>query len=115
MRPSIKFKIPAWVLAIALSACLLAITPRLVSQPAAPPPGSSPVVQAPVILDGKTVFTVPGLLSFSAQARAAAISARIRGLSEDVTTKPEPLAVSDAESSSDIMAGDLVLMSVTDQ
>ena len=63
----------------------------------------------------KTLFTVPGVLSFPAKARAAAISERIKDLSKDVMFKPESLSVADAEGTSDIMAGDLVVMSVTEQ
>jgi small-conductance mechanosensitive channel len=70
---------------------------------------------APVMVKGETVFEVQGVLSFPAGARADAISRRITDLSEDVTFDPKSLAVSDAEGTTDIVAGDLVLMSVTDQ
>jgi hypothetical protein len=70
---------------------------------------------APVIVRGETIFQVRGILSFSAAARAAAISQRITDLSQEVTFDPKSLAVSDAEGTSDIVAGDLVLMSVTDE
>jgi small-conductance mechanosensitive channel len=73
------------------------------------------VPEAPVTLNGKVVFQVRGILSFSAEARAAAITKRITDLSKDVTFDPRSLAVSDAEGTSDIVAGDLVLMSVTEQ
>ncbi len=70
---------------------------------------------APVTINGKVLFSVQGVLSFPASARAAAISARIHDLSKDVMFKPESLVVADAEGTSDIVAGDLVVMSVTDQ
>ena len=69
---------------------------------------------APVTIHGQTLFFVQGVLSFTAQARAAAISQRLQDLSEDVTAKPEALAIADGESSTDIVAGDLVLMSITE-
>lgn len=71
--------------------------------------------QAPVLLKGKPLFTVQGILSFPAGARAAAISSRIEDLSKDPEMERTPLTVADAEGTSDIMAGDLVVMSVTDQ
>jgi small-conductance mechanosensitive channel len=74
-----------------------------------------PVHQAAVTLKGKTVFSVQGMLSFSAEARADAISRRITDLSEDVAFDPKSLTVSNAEGASEIVAGDIVLMSVTDQ
>jgi small-conductance mechanosensitive channel len=88
----------------------------LASQPAtqtAPQGGNA--VQAPVELDGKVLFPVRGVLSFPPAARAAAITSRIEDLSKDVTLESKALTVSDAEGTSDISAGDLVVMSVTDQ
>ncbi len=70
---------------------------------------------APVQVKGETLFDVQGILSFPAEARAEAISKRITDLSADVTFDPKQLRVADAEGTSDILAGDLVLMSVTDQ
>lgn len=75
---------------------------------AAPPP-------APVLVHGKTLFSVGPVLSFPAQARAEAISKRIEDLSSDVRMRSVPITVADAENSSNIMAGDLVVMSVTNQ
>jgi small-conductance mechanosensitive channel len=85
------------------------------SQPVPQAPITAPVPQAPVTVGNKILFTVPGVLSFSAKARAAAITERIKDLSKDVMFKPESLSVADAEGTSDIMAGDLVVMSVTEQ
>jgi small-conductance mechanosensitive channel len=73
-----------------------------------------PVAHAPVEVRGKTLFEVQGILSFSAEARAEAISKRISELSTDVTFDPKSITVSDGEGTADIVAGDLVLMSVTD-
>jgi small-conductance mechanosensitive channel len=71
---------------------------------------------APVTLRGETLFEIPGLLhSFSAEARAAAISRRLNDLARDTTVDPRSISVVDTEDISDIVAGDLVIMSVTDQ
>ena len=56
-----------------------------------------------------------GLLSFSAAARADAISRRIRELSKDVLFNPQSVSVADSGISTDIMAADVIVMSVTDQ
>jgi len=79
------------------------------------PPGPPPVLQAPVIIQETTLFSVQGVLSFPAEARAAAISRRITEIAKDVSFKPEQLSVTDTEGSTDIVANDLVVMSVTDQ
>jgi small-conductance mechanosensitive channel len=74
-----------------------------------------PVSQAPVTVNGKTLFTVRGVLSLTAAARADAISRRIHELSKDILFKPDSVTVADSENSTDIMAGDVIVMSVTDQ
>jgi small-conductance mechanosensitive channel len=108
-------KRPARIHAAAFLACFLAICPQLTSRVAAQTTEPKPVAQASVSVKGKTLFTVPGVLSFSAEARAAAISERINNLSKDVTFKPESLTVVDKGNTTDIMAGDLIVMSVTSQ
>jgi small-conductance mechanosensitive channel len=80
-----------------------------------PQDDTTPVQQAAVKVNDKTLFTVQGVLSFPAEARAAAISKRIHELSKEVLFKPESMAVADSENTTDIMAGDLIVMSVTDQ
>jgi small-conductance mechanosensitive channel len=94
---------------------LLALCPLLRGQTANPPQQIKPVVQSPVTVNGKALFSVQGVLSFSAEARAAAITQRIKELSENVSAQANSLSIADAEGSSDIVAGDLVLMSVTEQ
>ncbi len=79
------------------------------------PPATPSIPQAPVTLDGKVLFSVRGVLSFPADARAAAISARIAEISKDIAFKPESLSVADTSGATDITANDLVIMSVTDQ
>jgi small-conductance mechanosensitive channel len=78
-------------------------------------PTAQKIVQAPVVLNGKTIFEVPGLFSFSAEARAAAITDRIKSLSKDTSFDQKSLVLAESEGSTDILAGDLVLMSITDQ
>lgn len=101
-----------------VGACVLGFLPALPQLSCEPAPASAQVERAPqaaVTVNGKAIFSVQGVLSFSAEARAAAIGRRIEDASRDVTFNPSSIAVDDAGSSSDIMAGDLILMSVTDQ
>jgi small-conductance mechanosensitive channel len=93
----------------------LTVGPQLLCQPAPQAPVVKPTPKATVAVNDKALFTVRGVLSFPAEARAAAISRRIEDLSKDVMFKPDSISVADAENTSDIMAGDLIVMSVTDQ
>lgn len=110
-----RFRRSATIHAAALLVSFLTICPPLTSRTAAQATAVPPPAQAPVTVGGKTLFMVQGVLSFPAQARARAISERINDLSKDVMFKPESLSVADAEGTADIMAADLVVMSVTDQ
>jgi small-conductance mechanosensitive channel len=92
-----------------------ALTAQSGSHPAPTASQSTPVQpESPVELQGKALFTVSGVLSFPAAARANAIQSRIDALSKDSSLDSQKLTVSDAEGASDIVAGDLVVMSVTD-
>ena len=74
-------------------------------------PGAS---GAPVVFEGKTLLTIETWGgSFSPEARARAVTERLALLSRDPRVKPE-LTTSEAENNTDILAGDLILMSVTD-
>lgn len=78
------------------------------------PAAVSPVEQSPVVLDGHTLFQVRGVLSFSAEARAQAISRRLEALVKDVSIDPASLIVAEEPNTTNILAGDRVLVSVTD-
>ncbi len=110
MRPVINFRRAAAQAAVLLLLCLAPLRLNGVQTPSA-----KSADQAPVVLNGQTLFSVRGILSFPAPARASAISRRIASLSADARFDPDSLRVSDSESSTDIMAGDLIVMSVTDQ
>jgi len=83
--------------------------------PQRPVPAVEQPHMAPVSINGKVLFQAQGVLSFTPEARAAAITKRITELSKNIAFDPQSRAVSDAEGTSDISAGDLVIMSVTDQ
>ncbi len=107
---------PSWATYAAafLFACLL-VNVSLFGQAAPPAAEVQKAPQTAVTVNGKAIFTVQGVLSFPAEARAAAISRRIEDISKDVTFKPQSIAIADSEGSTDIVAGDLIVMSVTDQ
>ena len=99
---------------ILILSLLLAAGWSLVAQPATT--AKSPAVPvAPVTVNGKDLFSVEGVLSFPAQARAHAISTRVHDLAKNVAYKSGSISVADSADTSDIVAGDLVLMSVTEQ
>jgi small-conductance mechanosensitive channel len=107
--------LPFPVLAVLLLAGFAAALPHACGQTPHPSDYTSAIPQAPVVLRGKTLFSVQGVLSFPAQDRAAAIGRRIGDLSRDVMFNPDSLKIVDAGRTADITAGDLIVMSVTDE
>jgi small-conductance mechanosensitive channel len=110
MRSISRYKCGILACSIVLAVCTEAVTQ---STTQAKP--SQPIPAATVEVRHQKLFEVRGVLSFSAEARAAAISKRIQELSKDVTFKPESLKTVDSTTTTDIVANDLVIMSVTDQ
>ena len=91
---------------LALSLCAVA----LAQQAAAPASGGTPVV-----IGRRTVFTIyTNLGPFSAQDRAVATSERLTRLARDLTASTETIAAVNTGTSTDITAGDRVLVTVTD-
>jgi len=79
-------------------------------------PGSAAPAEAPVIFNGRTLFTLRTAVgSFSPEARAEALQDRLITLSADRLAKIGPLTTVKGASSTDIDAGDVVLLSITDQ
>jgi small-conductance mechanosensitive channel len=68
--------------------------------------------QAAVVVDGETLFRVSRLKSLPAQFRADKIAERIRQLAEDPYLDVDSIAVTDDDISSDVMAGDTIILSV---
>lgn len=104
-----------WTFAVFLltCSCALANQPAAKSKPASAPAVVTP--EAPVIVNSTELFSVRGVLSLTAAARAEMIEKRIEALSKDVALQSQQLSVSNTEASTDIVAGDLIVMSVTDQ
>lgn len=73
-------------------------------------------VQAPVTLDGKTLFLVrERVFSFSPADRAKTISEKLGKLLRDPLFRADSIATSDTDATTDIVANDLIIMSVTDR
>ena len=86
---------------------------KTAAAPPAEPP--QPVVEEPVLLDTKQILTVStGLLSFTPRERARAISDRLDKVSRDRLLPVDKVAVVEAETTSDIVLQDRVLMTVTE-
>lgn len=72
--------------------------------------------QAPVTLDGKSLFMVrERVFSFSPNDRAKAISEKLGKLLKDPLFSAETITTADDEAATDIIAGDMIIMSVTDR
>jgi small-conductance mechanosensitive channel len=123
-RPLVSGLRSHWLRSIGLvaAALLLLNAPRLSAQ-AAPlrTQGPRPQIhahatpsQAPVVVDGRTLFYVQEReLSFSPADRAAAIHSRIEHLYRDAAIALDSIVVEESDESTDIVAGDLIVMSVT--
>ncbi|MFC6646052.1 mechanosensitive ion channel family protein [Granulicella cerasi] len=68
---------------------------------------------APVMLRGKELSRVHGILSFPADARAEAIGQHLEQVARDLTFDPANIKVNNYASTTDIAAGRLVLTSIT--
>jgi len=110
--------------AVLLTVALLGCSPASAKEetpPATPPadvvaPAPAPAhEQATVTLDGTALFTVKGrMLSFTPEERARAISERIHKLTQMPTLSLESLGIIPSETASDIVAGDIIIMTVSD-
>ena len=85
---------------------------------AAPPAKQTvapPLAAEPVLLDNQSVFTIAsGILAFTPQERARAISQRLNKVSRDRLLSSAMISVVDHETTSDIVVQDMILMTVTE-
>ncbi len=75
-----------------------------------PSPVSPPT--APVTLDGNILFYMPGFKTISPQLRAERIADRIKMLAEEPYFEPEKITFVSDQISTDVMAGDTIIVSV---
>lgn len=84
------------------------------------PTATSQAVQPPthenaeVTLDGRTLFRVRGVTSYTAEQRAKDLADRIQAIAADPSIRTDSLRVVETEESSNILAGDWKVMSVVD-
>jgi small-conductance mechanosensitive channel len=70
--------------------------------------------EAPVKLDGKTLFFVHGISSYPAELRASTISKRIKKAAEDTSSGSDSVRIIEVEEKSMIYAGTEFIMSIYD-
>jgi small-conductance mechanosensitive channel len=92
-------------------ACLTA-EPRLRAQTAPQTTPETEIATAPVTLDGITLFSVRGVSSLPAGARAGLISERIRSVAANPAIAAESIRTADSGEFTRIVAGDVTLMGV---
>lgn len=82
--------------------------------PPAPEPPKMPVGR--VMLDGKPLFTVQEkILSLTPEDRASLISARLARLARNPLFKADTITTVEGETTTDITAGDIIIMTVTEK
>lgn len=103
---------------ILMTATMASAAPQKKPVDSAPIPVKSIAPQLPeaqVELDGKPLLAIKAkVLSFSPEDRAKAVSSRLAKLIKDPLFNAESLKVMDSETTTDIVAGDTILMSVTE-
>jgi len=72
------------------------------------------IATAPVSIDGRVLFRVRGVTAFPAAERAAAIAVRIRALAGDDTIPASDLRLVESDHSTDIVAGNTIIVEVFD-
>jgi len=99
-----------------LSAAWLVTGPASAAETGAPAASeeTDEVVVAPVKIDGVTLLRVRGISSFPAEKRARLIAGRIEALAADRRFSPSALRVEEAQGTSRILAGDQLVITVTD-
>ncbi len=108
---------PYFILVILFTALQLMLTPcGCMAKDKAPPakPQLSVREISPVTLDGKELFSVRGIGAFSSEVRAHFISGRIKKAADDLTVRTDSIKAVDGDISTDVVTGDLALMSVFD-
>lgn len=87
------------------------------AQPSGPQPrsGISPSLGAPVVIDGKTLFTVQQrLFTFSPEERAKTITERVTWLSKQPASSIRAVHAEDDGNFTEIVTGEIVLATISD-
>lgn len=100
---------------LALAASLAIASPRK-EVPAAATGQAAAVKAAPVVVDGKELFLIrEQILSFPPEERVRGINARLARLLEDRRSPRSQVTVIDGETTSDLFAGEMLVMVVTEK
>ena len=102
------------ILSVALFFVSISSHIALGGQTSAKPEGGRPET-SPVIFDGKELFSVQAVKSISSEVRAKAISERIKNVADDLTVRTDSIITDDADFSTDVVAGDQIILIVTDK
>jgi small-conductance mechanosensitive channel len=99
-------------------AAILSFSMTSVAQPL-PDSGSSSEVRnssgAPVVVDSDTLFFVSArIFSFSPEDRARTINDKLRRIIADRSISPDSITVQETEAGSEIVAGDVIIMTLTE-
>jgi small-conductance mechanosensitive channel len=116
-------KAPVWLIILAVG--LFLISPGQVEEVAAGKASktkqenikheNAKSVEVPVVFNGKTLFELQArILSLSPEERARLVEERLRKLAKSVFVETDSIIVVDSETTSEITAGDSVIMAVTD-
>ena len=73
-----------------------------------------PVKTAPVKLGRTAIFSVPEYRALTAEERANMVAGRIARIADDFTIETKEITTADSDVTSDVMAGDRIIMSVYD-
>jgi small-conductance mechanosensitive channel len=112
-----RYKGVACVIIVCLAALLITGVPVQAAK-SDRPSAKTPVEKqatAPVILDGKELFSVQNIKTVSAEERAKAIGGRIKKIAEDFTVQSDSITSADSDISTDVVAGEHIILSVTDR
>lgn len=111
-----KERVRLWFWAVLLTG-LLAAGAGLAQEPAKQPQAeTSAPSRSPVVVEGKTLFYVQErVYSFSPEDRARAIAERIAKIYKDTRFTADSIRVEEQENTTEIVSGELVIMSVTER
>jgi small-conductance mechanosensitive channel len=108
-RPGKRYRVVLWLVFTSL------LIPGLgKADSTTPNEAASEVATAPVIVDGMELFRVRGVSAFPARKRADIIAERIRTIAADRSILTDTLTIIESDQSSNIMAGDLRIISLFD-
>jgi small-conductance mechanosensitive channel len=102
------------LIAVLAAAGSPAMIPAAAAQEVTQAPRASALDVAPVTIDGSLLFRLRGVSAFSAEDRAQDVMQRIKKVARDHTITREMIVVKALPDRSDILAGDMLIVSIFD-